>query len=79
MRLLSWTCPRRDRCEHVQPNVIPLNGTAEYRVLPRTCCADQLAWVKRGAYVAQLTVVVSVGCLVVPFVATVGKRANLID
>ncbi len=61
----------------VQPNIIPLNAAAENRVIPRTCGADEFVGVERGADVSQLTMIVSVRCPIVPFVARAGKGANL--
>jgi hypothetical protein len=63
----------------VHPNIASLNGAAENRMLPRAGSADEFAGIERGANAAHFAVIESVRCTIMPFVATICKRANLID
>ncbi len=63
----------------VHPNITSLNGAAENHMLPQASSADEFARIERGANAAHFVVIESVRCTIVPFVATVCKRANLLD
>ncbi len=57
-------------------HIIPLNGPPEHLMRPLTCLAGESARIKGHADVAQCSVIMPVGSVVVPLVTTINKGAN---